>query len=104
MRKLLTAGAAVLGAIAFSAAHANVIVNGDLSAGNTGFISDYQYVSGMNSSYPEGTYAIENDPYDSHNLWVNETFPDNLEKSTTSASTWSTFAVTAATLRSTTRR
>ncbi|MFI5196542.1 MAG: gliding motility-associated C-terminal domain-containing protein [Chitinophagales bacterium] len=40
----------------------NLVVNGDFSAGNTGFTSTYTYVSGPGSLMPEGTYAITPNP------------------------------------------
>lgn len=43
-----------------------LIVNGDFSAGNTGFSSDYNYVVDLpnvqNEMFPEGTYSVLNNP------------------------------------------
>ena len=46
----------------------NLVVNGDFSSGNTGFTSTYPYVSGYNSLYPEGVYAITTDPFSVHDM------------------------------------
>lgn len=46
----------------------NLVVNGDFSAGNTGFGSSYTFVTGPGSLFPEGTYAITPDPNDEHPL------------------------------------
>ncbi|NJM36597.1 MAG: PEP-CTERM sorting domain-containing protein [Akkermansiaceae bacterium] len=50
---------------------ANIVPNGDFSAGNTGFTSDYSAVVVLNSMslFTEETYAIENNPADGHFLW-----------------------------------
>lgn len=49
----------------------NLIVNGDFSAGNTGFTSDYTYVADNiavnNELVPEGRYGVHNNPRDMHN-------------------------------------
>ena len=42
----------------------NLVVNGDFSAGNTGFSSGYPYGSGAGSLLPPGVYAISTDPID----------------------------------------
>jgi gliding motility-associated-like protein len=47
----------------------NLIVNGDFSAGNTGFTSDYNYVTdvaGNQEMEPEGTYAVLTNPNNVH--------------------------------------
>lgn len=44
------------------------VVNGDFSAGNTGFTSAYPYVSGAGSLWTEGVYAISHNPHDEHPL------------------------------------
>ena len=44
----------------------NLVVNGDFSAGNTGFSSSYTYVSGPGSLVPASTYAISTDPHNEH--------------------------------------
>jgi gliding motility-associated-like protein len=48
-----------------------LIVNGDFSAGNTGFSSDYTYVVDIPGNqmemYPEGTYTVINNPNLVHN-------------------------------------
>jgi len=55
------------------------IVNGDFSAGNTGFTSEYKYVSPADAQpaggYPlgmwaEGTYSVDTDPHNQHDLWA----------------------------------
>src|SRR5512134_2888610 len=44
----------------------NLVVNGDFSGGNTGFSSDYNYVTDIagvqNEMVPEGTYTVINNP------------------------------------------
>ena len=61
-----------LGALAVSQASANLVVNGDFSAGNSGFISDYTYVIPVNNTalWPEGTYSVVTDPNLVHYLWA----------------------------------
>jgi PEP-CTERM motif len=58
-------------------AQANLIVNGDFQAGNTGFVvSGYSYydwfANGNNPSalYAEGVYTIAPNPIDVHSYWV----------------------------------
>ena len=46
----------------------NMVVNGDFSAGNTGFTSTYPNVTGYNSLYPEGVYAITTNPFSVHDM------------------------------------
>lgn len=49
----------------------NLVVNGDFEAGNTGFYSDYDYVSaeGWSTLQPPSVYAIGTDPYLYHSAW-----------------------------------
>ena len=71
-RFALLAGVALAAAVAASSAGAaNLVTNGDFSAGNTGFGSDYTYVPSVNqgSGYPEGIYLIDDNPNDIHNLF-----------------------------------
>ena len=64
---MVLAGGGVLFA---PAASANLITNGDFSAGNTGFASGYGYVApGLNTCWPEGTYSIVSSPNACHSLW-----------------------------------
>ena len=53
------------------AAPVNLVINGDFSAGNTGFISDYAPV-GANTEgmYPPGVYTVDTSAVDDHDLWV----------------------------------
>lgn len=48
----------------------NLVANGDFSAGNASFTSDYTYVaddpSVQNEMWPEGTYAVNNNPRNMH--------------------------------------
>ncbi len=68
MQKIFAA-ALLLAAIPASAA--NLVVNGDFEAGNSGFTSDYGYVApGPNAMYPEGLYTVDTDAFNSHNLWA----------------------------------
>lgn len=50
-----------------------LVVNGDFEAGNTGFATDYEYVSNTtpNSLFPRGgLYTVHNDPHFTHtNFW-----------------------------------
>jgi len=49
-----------------------LVVNGDFTAGNTGFYTDYTYVpppGTPTSLYPEGYYAIDVNAHDYHNLF-----------------------------------
>lgn len=63
-----------LWAVSATAAPLNLIVNGDFSAGNTGFTSDYTYVddspSMMDDLWPAGTYGIDDAVEGRHSLWV----------------------------------
>jgi gliding motility-associated-like protein len=49
-----------------SEAPGNLIVNGNFSAGNTGFTSAYSYVTGSGSLFPESVYTITTDPHLEH--------------------------------------
>ena len=55
----------------FSNPTTNLIVNGDFSNGNTGFLTDYNYVANIpffqTEMYPEGTYTVINNPNLVHN-------------------------------------
>ena len=49
-----------------------LVVNGDFTAGNTGFYTDYTYVpppGTPTSLYPEGYYAVDVNAHDYHNLF-----------------------------------
>jgi hypothetical protein len=75
LRKIGLALAAVAALFATAAeASDNLIVNGDFSAGYTGFTSDYTLVDPAtpNGLWPEGTYTIASNPNDVHIYWVNE--------------------------------
>lgn len=56
---------------------ANLVVNGDFSSGNSGFTSDYNYVADdpmvQNEMWPEGTYAVNNNPRNMHTNFCNMT-------------------------------
>lgn len=56
---------------------ANLVVNGDFSAGNTGFTSAYTYVvddpAVQNEMWPEGTYTVINNPRNVHTNFCNMT-------------------------------
>ncbi len=62
----LAAGLALAGA---ASAAPNLITNGDFSAGNTGFSSDYTF-GPPPSLMGEGVYTIGADPHDFHPFWV----------------------------------
>ena len=49
-------------------ASANLLTNGDFSAGNTGFTTAYSFAS-ANDCWPEGSYDIVTNPYNCHSLW-----------------------------------
>lgn len=52
------------------AAQAN-IVNGDFSAGNTGFTSGYTYTAPTNNAlYPESTYTVDTNARNVHDQWT----------------------------------
>lgn len=63
------AGMAIAGA---AAAGPNLIVNGDFSAGDTGFTTDYDFITnpGSTSLEPEGTITIADNPFSVHPYWV----------------------------------
>ena len=53
-------------------AHAqNLILNGNFSSGNTGFSSQYSYVTGSGSANPEGVYSVVTKANDVHPAWGN---------------------------------
>ena len=76
MKKLLTPVMVVCLALTTTGLGANLIVNGDFEAGNTGFTSDYTYVapplsnSGTNSLGAPAVYSVETDPYKGHAGWA----------------------------------
>ncbi len=55
-----------------AAAGPNLIVNGDFSAGDTGFMTDYDFITnpGSTSLEPEGTITIADNPFSVHPYWV----------------------------------
>jgi hypothetical protein len=56
---------------ASAASAANLIQNGDFSAGFTGFTTAYNIVApAPNALYPEGDITIAANPFSVHNLWV----------------------------------
>jgi hypothetical protein len=67
-----------LSALAVSQASANLVNNGDFSAGNSGFTSGYTYVApggpapsgNPNTLWDEGTYSIGTDPNSFHASWA----------------------------------
>jgi hypothetical protein len=68
------AAAAVLAMAAPAAA--NLVVNGNFEAGNTGFTSGYTYVApAPNAMVPEGLYTVDTSAFNSHPSWVD--FGDN---------------------------
>lgn len=48
----------------------NLITNGNFSAGNNDFYSDYEYKTDTQNLYDPFVYGIGEDPYDYHNSWV----------------------------------
>lgn len=68
---LVIAGVAAAAAAMASGAQAAGVVNGDFSAGNTGFTSGYGYLApaGQFTLYPEGYYTVDTNPNNVHNLW-----------------------------------
>jgi len=73
-------------ALAGSQASANLVVNGDFEAGNTGFTSDYKYatpgspapISGNpNTMWDEGTYTVANNIQATHQYWTFGPFGDH---------------------------
>jgi hypothetical protein len=75
LSKLSTAIATVTlssAALSGSASAANLVVNGDFSAGNIGFTSEYNYVSpplNHNSLLQERSYTIATNPNSTHPFW-----------------------------------
>ena len=82
-RKLAMLGC--LGALTVSQASANLVINGDFEAGNTGFTSDYTYIAPGTLSpvgapdnpggsaytlWDEGTYSVGTDPNSLHASWA----------------------------------
>jgi len=53
----------------------NLVVNGDFSAGNTGFTSDYTYSPPPSTVLAEGDYSVSNDPHNVHAGFLS--FPDH---------------------------
>jgi hypothetical protein len=58
-------------AMASAAQAANLVANGDFEGGNTGFGSDYTYVSGPGSAIPPAVYALDTSPANVHPSWAN---------------------------------
>lgn len=73
MRKFVF-GLLMLG-MAMPAAAANMVTNGDFSAGNAGFTSGYNYIApaGPFSLYPEGAYTVDTNAANVHNQWASIT-------------------------------
>lgn len=61
-------------ALAINQASANLVINGDFEAGNTGFTSGYKYVppdpANPNEMWPEGTYTVFDNVNAVHSLWT----------------------------------
>jgi hypothetical protein len=73
-RKIILSAVVAAFAMAPSIASAatNLITNGDFSAGNSGFTTQYNYVSpGPNVMWPEGNITIAANPFSVHSYWVN---------------------------------
>lgn len=70
--KFLALATALL-AIAAPAAAANLVTNGNFSAGDTGFTSDYSYRAPGNygGALAEGLYAIDTSAFNTHPAWQN---------------------------------
>jgi hypothetical protein len=64
-----TFGLALFGAVIMASAQ-NLIVNGNFENGNTGFLSNYSYVTGYRGCWNEGTYSVVNDAYQVHPNWT----------------------------------
>ena len=72
-RKIILSAVVAAFAMAPSLAYAatNLITNGDFSAGNSGFTTQYNYVApGPNVMWPEGNITIAANPISVHNYWV----------------------------------
>lgn len=70
---LFGALAALLMSVSVSAAPINLIANGDFSAGNCCFTSDYTYiedVAAIDDLWPAGTYGVDDSTVGRHPLWV----------------------------------
>jgi hypothetical protein len=68
--RVLAAAVAALGLASSAHAATNLVTNGDFEAGNTGFGSDYRFVSGFNSATPPAVYAIDDNPNFVHTSWA----------------------------------
>jgi len=67
------AAAALAGGLLFTSAASaagNLVVNGDFSAGNTGFTSGYSFVAYPGDMHPEGLYTVGPNPNATHSSWV----------------------------------
>ncbi|MBC7922070.1 MAG: hypothetical protein H7Z75_13395, partial [Ferruginibacter sp.] len=56
-------------------ANPNLTVNGDFTAGNVSFTTEYNYVTGPNSMIPEGTYTVGLNPASVHPAFCNMDLP-----------------------------
>lgn len=72
MKTLLAATALAAGLMLASAgsAAANIVINGDFSAGNTGFTSGYTFVPYGTDMHPEGLYTVGPNPFSVHDSWI----------------------------------
>ncbi|MFI4966187.1 MAG: PEPxxWA-CTERM sorting domain-containing protein [Caulobacterales bacterium] len=73
MKMLLTGAAFAAALLVAGAASAstNLVVNGDFSAGNTGFTSGYTFVPYPTDMHPEGLYTVGPNPFAVHSSWIN---------------------------------
>ena len=78
LKMMVGAAAAVVLALSASSASAALVVNGDFSAGNSGFTSQYNYAqpNSPNALWPEGTYTVASNPHSVHSLWGSFAAPD----------------------------
>lgn len=71
--KFVAIASALAGGILFASAASaapNLVVNGDFSAGNSGFTSGYTYQPYPGDMHPEGLYTVGPNPFAVHSSWV----------------------------------
>ena len=72
MKRILAVCAGLLMASSASAGPVNLVANGDFSAGNTGFTTDYTYHApalGDHNLWDPGVYTVDTSALNNHALW-----------------------------------
>jgi len=73
MKFVAFAAAALAGGLLFASAASasgNLVVNGDFTAGNSGFTSGYTFQAYPGDMHPEGLYTVGPNPNAVHSSWV----------------------------------